>query len=327
MTQPPTVLIVGAGPAGLSCALWLKKLGLAPHVLDQAGAAGGLMNRNTLPNDWVLGHMGETGPELAARFVRHVAALQVPISLGIESLSIARAEAGFEAQWRAAGTAQRFDGAAIVLATGTRVRGVESLAGIPGLDEIAPRVRCGPSAFDDLSVAAQGLTLILGGGDNAAENAHMLLAAGGEVVLVARSEFRAQAAMMTAIAAHPRARCLSKGRILSLQAHPAGDFAATLQSQAGAAFVVRAQRLHVLTGYEPNSDFSAVLDADTWQALQRDEQAYLRTSVGGRCGATGVYAAGDVCNPAFPSVVSAMAHGAMVAKAIERDLRVAAAQR
>lgn len=322
MMQSPAILVIGAGPAGLSCALWLKKLGLAPHVVDQAGMAGGLMNRNTLPNDWVLGHMGATGPELAARFVRHVAAFQVPISLGVEGLSIARAETGFAAQWRVAGAAERFEGAAIVLATGTRVRGVESLAGIPGLDGIASRVRYGPSAFDDLPAAAQGLTLILGGGDNAAENAHMLLAAGGEVAIVARSEFRAQAAMMTAIAAHPRARCLPKGRILSLQVLPAGDFTATLQSQAGGPLVVTAQRLHVLTGYEPNSDFSAVLDADTWRALQRDEQAYLRTDVGGRCGARGVYAAGDVCNPAFPSVVSAIAHGAMVAKAIERDLRV-----
>jgi thioredoxin reductase len=41
----------------------------------------------------------------------------------------------------------------------------------------------------------------------------------------------------------------------------------------------------------------------------------------GRCGLSGLYAAGDVCNPRFPSVVSAIAHGAVVAKTIELDNR------
>jgi thioredoxin reductase len=298
MMQTPGVLIVGAGPAGLSCALWLKKLGLAPIILDRAALAGGLMNRNTLPNDWVLGQVGETGPSLAARFVRHVASLQVPISLGIDGLSMVRGDLGFQAQWQERGESRRLACAAVVLATGTRVRGAESLSGVPGLEEISPHVRYGPTAFDDIPEAARGLTLIVGGGDNAAENAHMLLAAGGEVGVVARSEIRAQT----------------------------GDFAATLFSEACPSLVVKAQRLHVLTGYEPNSDFSTGFDVDTWRALRRDEQAYLCTDAAGRCGVPGVYAAGDVCNPVFPSVVSAMAHGAMVAKAIERDLRLASSQ-
>ncbi|MBK9617418.1 MAG: NAD(P)/FAD-dependent oxidoreductase [Uliginosibacterium sp.] len=326
MMQTPGVLIVGAGPAGLSCALWLKKLGLAPIILDRAALAGGLMNRNTLPNDWVLGQVGETGPSLAARFVRHVASLQVPISLGIDGLSMVRGDLGFQAQWQERGESRRLACAAVVLATGTRVRGAESLSGVPGLEEISPHVRYGPTAFDDIPEAARGLTLIVGGGDNAAENAHMLLAAGGEVVVVARSEFRAQTAMMARIVANPRARCVSKGRILALRPLPTGDFAATLFSEACPSLVVKAQRLHVLTGYEPNSDFSTGFDVDTWRALRRDEQAYLCTDAAGRCGVPGVYAAGDVCNPVFPSVVSAMAHGAMVAKAIERDLRLASSQ-
>lgn len=327
MTSSSPILIVGAGPAGLSCALWLHKLGLQPRVIDRAAIAGGLMNRNTLPNDWVLGHEGQTGPSLAARFASHIASLAIPVSLGIGGFSAVRQGDGFKVRLDSASGAEELHCIAVVLATGTRVRGPESLVGTTGLADIDDMVRYGPSAFDDIAVAAQGLTLIIGGGDNAAENAHMILAAGGEVVLLARSGFRAQAAMMATIAANPRARCLTNGRVLQVKREPgSGRVVAELAARECGVVSVHAHRLHVLTGYEPNSDFDACFDPDTRQRLQRDAQAYLQVDAAGRCGAQGVYAAGDVCNPAFPSVVSAVAQGAMVAKTIERDLRLAASR-
>ena len=36
------VLIIGAGPAGISCALWLTRLGIQAWVLEAADAVGGL---------------------------------------------------------------------------------------------------------------------------------------------------------------------------------------------------------------------------------------------------------------------------------------------
>lgn len=344
MRQRP-ILIVGAGPAGLSCALWLKKLGLTPWVVDRTHTPGGLMNQNTQPNDWVLGHTGLTGPQLAERFTQHVLRLQIRLSSGIQRFSAARStEGGFAVHVEEADSAEPSEGgspprrnrsapvpkhancAAIVLATGTRIRGRESLVGIDGLSEAEDVVRYGPSCFDDIAVAARGRTLIVGGGDNAAENASMLLAAGGKVVVLARSQFRAQAGWMARIRQEPGASCLSGGLIRSFRHEPASSgeqktVAVALTALEAGDMSIQVQRIHVLTGYEPNSNFADNLDSATWNGLQHDAQGYLCVDAQGRCGPAGIYAAGDVCNPVFPSVVSAIAQGALVAKTIEHDLR------
>ncbi|WP_018604559.1 NAD(P)/FAD-dependent oxidoreductase [Uliginosibacterium gangwonense] len=315
------VLVVGAGPAGMSCALWLHNLGLRPWLIDQAGEAGGLMNANTLPNNWVLGQIAQTGPQMASQFARHLASLPIRVDMGVERFAVNRQGDALQvAVWTTQGVVHQ-PCAAVVLATGTRVRGRETLGGIPGIDSIEARRVCyGPAAFENLALAAQGRTVIIGGGDNAVENAHMLLMAGGEVVLLARSEFRAQAALMSQLIDQPRVRLLQQASVQQIEPTAAG-MALSISSPQGLESI-EAQRLHVLVGYEPNGNLEASFEAGVWSAMQHDAQGYLCVDSWGRCGAKGIYAAGDVCNPVFPNVVSAMSQGAQVAKVIERDLRL-----
>jgi len=313
------ILVVGAGPAGLSCALWLHNLGLRVWLIDSSTRMGGLQNLNTLANDWVLGHIGQTGPQLAAQFARHVAALPVRTSLGVSHFEAWRSGSHWTVRVHSEEDTAQTSCAAVVLATGTRVRGRESLRDVSGVEAVEQHLRYGPAAFEGVADAARGRTLIVGGGDNAVENARMLVEQGGEVLVLARSSFRAQAGLFAVLQGHPRVRCLSPARLLALlpQAH---GFRAEFSGPQGVESI-QAERLHVLTGYEPNSDFSANFAIDIWQRLQHDAQAYLHVDACGRCGPEWMYAAGDLCNPAFPSVVSAIAQGASVAKIIERDLR------
>jgi len=43
-------VIVGAGPAGASCALWLKMPGFKPCIVERRGALGGLQNESSYPS-------------------------------------------------------------------------------------------------------------------------------------------------------------------------------------------------------------------------------------------------------------------------------------
>lgn len=315
---PARVLVVGAGPAGMSCALWLHNLGLKPCLVDSGDQLGGLMNRNTLSNNWVLGQCGQTGPEIAASFARHLTELALEVRLNVVDFQIQPQEADFLIQLGREAPEQRY--AAIVWATGTRIRAEEVLAHIPGVDTLpGDLLRFGPAAFEDIAAAAaQGLTLVIGGGDNAIENAHMLAQAGGRVLVLARSRFRAQAALMASVAEHAGIRCLEQAVPTQFDPHPQGVKVSFLSPAGNEDILV--QRLHVLAGYEPNADFGRYFVESV--RLLRDAQGYLRVDAWGRTSVPGVYAAGDVCNPAFPSVVSAIAQGAQVAKAIERDLRL-----
>jgi thioredoxin reductase len=316
------IVILGGGPAGLSAALWLRNLGFEPTVIEATARAGGLQNLNFLANDWVLGQTGQTGPMLAARFVDHAAAVDIAVRTGSR---LERVE-GIAGHFRMV-----FDGAddiecaALLVATGTRFRSTEVLADVDGVNQLRPgRVAYGPYAFEDLSALAEKRVLIIGGGDNAYENARLLALQADIVYLAVRSQPQAQQVLIAAVAeaqAAGRCRIFHPAHVRNVLESPNGvevmlDGADNVDS-------VVVDRIHVLAGYEPNTAFLAdALPSDLYSALHFDARGYLMTDGVSRTGAPGIYAAGDVCNPHFPSVVSAVAQGAQAAKTIEMDVRM-----
>jgi thioredoxin reductase len=316
------IVILGGGPSGLSAALWLRNLGFAPCVIETTARAGGLQNLNFLPNDWVLGQTGQTGPMLAARFVDHAAAVGIAVATGSKLKRLEGAAGHFRAVLDGA---DDFECGALLVATGTRFRSKEVLADVDGVDELPPgRIAYGPYAFDKLSALAGKRVLIIGGGDNAYENARLLVSRAEMVYLALRSRPQAQQVLVAAVAA---AQATGRCRIF----HPAqvrkvlecaSGVEVTLDGSAHVDSVV-VDRIHVLAGYEPNTGFLAnAFPSDLYSALRFDARGYLMTDGVGRTGAPGIYAAGDVCNPHFPSVVSAVAQGALAARTIEMDVRM-----
>jgi thioredoxin reductase (NADPH) len=310
-------VILGAGPAGLSAGLWLKGLGLHPLLLEREATPGGLTRLNFLENHWILGHMDVTGQELGHRFSSHARAKGVEIRLEARPVALLPQATGEACVLLAQG--ERIPCNALVIATGTRHRGLEILGDVLEAPVAASgRLVAGPYAFLDIAAQAGRHVLILGGGDNACENARLLLDAGARVTLVARSRIRAQRQMLRAILADPACVIHEHSRItrlaltrnaLSLRVH-VGD---TTQS-------IEADRLHILAGYAPNTAFLADFLPAAWRPLLRmDKAGYLETDAWGRTGIPGVYAIGDVANPEFPSIVSAIAQGAKTAKALEHD--------
>src|SRR6516164_3413793 len=81
-SQAPIVPIIGGGPAGMSCALWLHNYGLKPVIIEQADALGGMARLSPYPNAWLLGERGKTVRENAAEFAAHIRELAVETWLG-----------------------------------------------------------------------------------------------------------------------------------------------------------------------------------------------------------------------------------------------------
>lgn len=318
MTVKRCVAILGAGPAGLSAALWLHNLGFEPCVLETAERAGGLQNLNFLANDWVLGQAGRPGPELAAHFVGHARDAGIKVVTGIRPVRLEGTAGAFRLRLNDAST---LECAALLVATGTRYRAEEVLAGVPGITEV-PRacIAYGPYAFADLDACTGLRVLVVGGGDNAFENVRLLAPKAAQLYLAIRSRPRAQQGLAAAVAATEEAgRCqvISPGQIEEIVV---ANEALAVTLSGGRQ--VNVDRIHVLAGYEPNTVFLRELLAPAaYAALRFDEQGYLKVDDAGRCGMPGLYAAGDVCNPRFPSVVSAIAQGAVAAKTIELDSR------
>lgn len=316
----PRVCIVGAGPAGMSCALWLHNLGLAPTLIDCEQTPGGAMQLNFLNNNWVLGQREMSGLEMAARFAEHIRSLPVPLRLESRVSRIERHAGMFRIAIETRDGPDLIPADAIVLATGTRYRGRELMLGLPGFADCDPgRLRYGPHCFTDIAALAGQRLLVVGGGDNALENASLALQAGASVTVLARSQFRAQARFLAALGQAPGCALHPGTRLTML--HPAsGSLVATLENSHGSRRI-EVDRIHLLAGYAPNTGFlDDVLDSSI-AAPARDASGYLITDASGRSASPGLYAAGDVANPAFPNILSALAQGALVAKTVETDFR------
>jgi len=318
--EVPRVCVIGAGPAGLSAALWLHNLGLQVSILEQSGKAGGMQHMNFLPNDWVLGQPGLTGPELAERFVAHVRTHQeIRLLCPSAPLAVRRIRAK---QFRISlPDSEILDCDAILIATGTRYRAEETMSGVVGFEDCRDRFVFGPHAFRGLENLSGQRVLVVGGGDNAFENARFLVARGCSVTLAARSGLRAQRAMRQAVEAEPGCRILFPARLLDIRMHDSA-LMATLGDGDGKTHDEVFDRVHVLAGYQPNTGFlRQCLEGDCLSALVFDAEGYLKADAACRTPCAGLYAAGDVCNVAHPCVVTALAAGAQAARSIELDLR------
>lgn len=325
--MPQPVVILGGGPAGMSAALWLHHMGLSPLLIDSAPALGGMQRFNSLENLWVLGQPGHSGPTLAEQQFAHLRQLAVPCHTEHKVLRI-EGEAGqlvVHAGHPEQGV-RAFPARAVVIATGTRTHLPTELAALPGFGELGnPRRAIGHECFILPRSLHGQQVLIIGGGDNAFENADHVVRRGGHATLAIRGTARAQSLFRDKVAAHCRqglAEVLENATLQQLAMDGATQFAATLRVAGTPRTLEKRHRLHVLTGYLPNTDFLVTALAQNLAAsLQFDARGYLRADPLGRTGCPGLYAVGDVANPHHPCVVSAISSGAAAARAIEHDFR------
>ena len=334
--QPSSVVaIIGAGPAGLSAALWLSNLGLTPVIIDQSSATGGMLNVNFLTNDWVLGHVGMTGPEMATCYDQHVKNKKVDIRLTTRLQSIHRHEEGFCLTLQCSDSDNTANPPsltflhcnALLIATGTRYVD-KNILPISVLDVAAPYIVEGPYTFADIEKQCQKTIVIVGGGDNAFENASLLLERDCRVVLVVRSMSKAQRKFFDPVSVHPNARILEGAHIVSasridsaLSVDIATDNVEDAINSSSITTIPHVHHIHILAGYQANSESVVRCVAEGLQEnIACDEKQFLRVDRFGRTNVSGIYAAGDICNTDFPSVVSAVSSGASVAKTISQDI-------
>jgi len=290
----PDALVIGAGPGGVSCAVWLARLGFNPLLIEASRDIGGLCRSHAYLDGWNASLPGLTGVQTAANLAASVQQAAIPVRLSCPITQIRRQDSVFHAHSPA--LAQPLRARYLVLATGVRARGLPdgdaSEASTPGL-------LIGPGAH----VLAQdfyGKTLaVLGGGDNAFENALYAMQQGAaRVALYARS-IRAQQQFVQRI---PAAQVIRTDTVLVSRTplavnHQTYDF--------------------VLVCYGWNPCVPALDGLD----LQRDARGFLHTDPRtAQTSVPGLYAIGEVAQRQHPCVVTAMADGVVAAKAIQAQL-------
>jgi thioredoxin reductase len=309
--QPSSMIvaILGAGPAGMSCANACLSFGLTPVVIERDEHAGGAQRSNFHPNLWMLGAPGESGETMTRRMADHYASLPVESRFRTEVKNVEREDSGFILTLEGpGGTLDKLHAAAIVLATGMRPR---STLELDQLSHATRKVIIGPLSDTIRDGIRDASVLILGGGDNALDHALFLAERSNRVLVCARRDISARAGFLASCAERPeiklRTGCAPK-RLFLLGENIRAQWSAEFQDF---------DWLLVMFGYRPNTDVlecfetklrpelttSGHIHVDTWQ----------RTSI------PGIYAAGDLTDCPQPSVPTAIAQGLAAARAIERQ--------
>ncbi len=287
-------IIVGGGPAGASCALWLKQLGLRPCIVERRPTLGGLQNESVTENGWLVPVVGLRGEEVARSIHTNVLGHGIACHLGTSVNSVTTREDGFVVDIGHAMADGPLRAPYLVLASGVRpadggLRAGENLLIGPG-KQIAHR------NFRDQSVA------ILGGGDSAFENYEFVRARG------ARS-------------AHIFARSI-RARREFLERIPPEDTSIGPYEVDAQALTVAGRRydvIVVLYGWTPALEFMGD------HPLVRDEKGFVVTDRdSAESSIRNVFAIGEVAQRMHPCCATSMADGVVAAKAIQRRSEVGA---
>lgn len=298
------VIIIGAGPAGLSAAFWCDELGLDTLVLEQAEQIGGQLHRVYNPIHNYLGLKTSNGQELLEIFSRDVDEAEFDLWTGTEIDSV-----DLRARRISLRSGEVLQSISIIIATGVRPRTL----GIPGEKELAGKGVIESGTRDRDLFKGQDVCVI-GGGDAAVENALLLAEVCPTVTVVHRGKkLRARREFAERVQPNNRITVFTESVVTRIIGDTEVE-AVEIQRKGGLKpFQLAVRGVLVRIGVEPNTDLFR-------EQLAVDEKGYVAVNSECETSVPMVFAIGDVSNPAAPTISGATGAGATAAKVIAARL-------
>ncbi len=308
MTEKYDVIIIGAGPAGLSAGLYAARAKMTTLILEKDKHGGQIVTTDEVAN--YPGCLAEeTGPTLITRMVKQCESFGAQIKRdGVVSLELDGAVKKVNAE---SGTV--YAAKAIILATGASPRKI----GCPGEKTFTGRgvsycATCDADFFTDLEVYA------IGGGDTALEEAIYLTKFARKVTVVhRRDEFRAAKSIVEKAQANDKIEFRMNAVVEEIKGDGIVDAIVFKDTVSGELTEVPACQddgtfgVFVFVGYLPQNDLFKDL-------IELDDSGYAITNSLMETKIAGVYAAGDIRQKSLRQVVTAVADGAIAATQAEK---------
>lgn len=290
------LLIVGAGPAGLSAAIYARRAGLNTLVLEKAFAGGQMTTTPEVEN--YPGIERISGFELSANMEKHARAQ------GAEFLADDVTALELTGEHKQVTTTQgAYQARAVILAMGAKRR----LLGIPGEERLSGRgvsycATCDGGFFRDKDVC------IIGGGNTALEDALYLAGICKRVYLIHRRDaFRGFKSFDDAVRRHPRIELALSCVPEEILGEDQVERVRIKDVKSGETRELPVSAAFVAVGTIPDTELirgQVTLDAGGYVEAGEDTRTNL----------PGVYAAGDLRRKPMYQIVTACADGAVAAR-------------
>ena len=306
LTEIYDVIIIGAGPAGLSAGLYASRSRLKTLIIEKEKSGGQIVTTNEVEND--PGSIdNSSGPSLTARMV------QQADEFGAERIIDTVLEVNLDDKIKTIkGEKNEYKAKAVIIATGAVPRPI----GIPGEKELTGKgvsycATCDGAFFTDLEV------YVVGGGDAAVEEAIFLTKFARKVTIIhRRDELRAVKSIQEKAFKNEKIDFMWDSVVKEIKGDGLVSSMVVENTKTGEQTEVVADEddgmfgIFVFIGYLPATEI--------FEGKVNMENGYIPTDADMRTNVDGVFAAGDCRVKTVRQVVTATGDGAIAAIQAEK---------
>lgn len=296
-TTKKDVIIIGAGPGGMTAALYASRANLSTVMIEQGVPGGELMNTAEVEN--YPGFERIAGPELAMKFYESATAFQAETVYGtVKSIDVD------DNTKRVTVADQTFEAPVVIVATGATHRKLN----VPGESELTGKgvsycAVCDGFFFKDKDI------FVVGGGDSAVEEGTYLTQFANSVTLIhRREELRAQPILQKRAFDNEKMKFIWNHVIQSVDGKDTVEGLTIVNTLTGHESKMEGQGLFVYVGILPNSEVVKGLNIT-------DDQGWILTDDHMQTQIPGLFAIGDVRAKHLRQVATAVGDGAIAGQA------------
>lgn len=304
MTETYDVLILGAGPAGMSAAVYTGRARLSTLILEKALPGGQILTTDFVEN-YPGFPEGMVPFELMENFRRHAEKFGARIET--DEAKAVRREGSL---WVVTGDVREYRARAVIVATGSAYKHL----GLPNEDKLTGKgvsycATCDGAFFRDRPIA------VVGGGDNALTEANFLTKFARRVYLIhRRDQFRAVKILQDRVRANPKIKPLMDSVIIAIKGNQKLEGLTLKNVKDGSISDLEVEGLFVSVGMVPSTD-------PVREYVQVNEWGQVKVNMRMEAGPPGLYAAGDCCDACPRQMATAVGTGVTAALAVDAYLQ------
>ena len=288
------IIIIGAGPAGLTAAIYARRASKSVLVLEALSYGGQIINTPDIENYPAVPHV--SGFDFATKVYQQAEALGAEFvfekAVGIKDNGSTKTVVTAE---------NEYEGKAVIVATGSENRKL----GLPNEEELVGRgvsycATCDGAFYRGKTVA------VVGGGNTALEDALYLADIAQTVYLIHRRDaFRGDEATVTSLKQRDNVKFIYNSTVTKLNAEKRLT-SIEVTDKNGEVSTIELNGLFVAVGRIPeNQNFAAL--------IKLDEAGYVAAGEDCITNVAGIFAAGDNRTKSVRQLVTAAADGAVAA--------------
>jgi len=294
------VVIVGAGPAGMTAAIYAARANLQVLLVDKLAPGGQIVNTLEIQNYPGMGTLD--GAELAIKMFEHTQELGVTFDYG----TVIRIENDDDLKKIICQEGHLYQASAVIIATGSKPK----MLGIPGEEKYAG-MNISWCAICDGAQYKGKKVIVIGGGNSAVEEACYLAGMAAQVTLVTLFDLTADPLSCDKLRTLPNVAIHEHYQITEFIGPDRFQGLRAKSTKTGEEITVSADGAFEYIGFDPSSEgFKELGIINDFGYIRQDENMSTQ--------AAGIFAAGDITCKNLRQVITACSDGAIAAQSVAR---------